>query len=300
MPITIESAYIETFENNVRQLAQQTRSRLRDTVMEVNRQSEKHNWDRLAASQAREKTSPRTVSPSGGDGSGAVGSDDGLTWTRRNTVIRTFDTGEVIEPENIVEMLIDPKSASTRNLVMNMNRAVDDLIIDRAISPANDGAGGTVVLPASQVIGDGTTIITLDTVLSVAQVFDTNDVDPDERRVFIIGPIQKHGLMRLLEVTSHDFQDQRALSTGYMPNWMGFDWIVSNRLNIPAAGEIDCLAYTEYAMGLHVAGDIRSRVAERPDMSFAWQIYLMLNMDSVRVEDEKMVRVHLLNSLTQP
>lgn len=298
MAITIDSAYIETFENNVRQLAQQTRSRLRDTVMEVNRQSETHNWDRLDASSARLKPGARAVSPSGGDGSGAVGSTDGLTWTRRNTVIRTFDTGEVIEPEDIVEMLIDPKSASTRNLVMNMNRAVDDLIIDRAISPANDGQGGTVPLPAAQVVGDGTGIITLDVVLSVAEIFDRNDVDPDERRVFVIGPIQKHGLMRLLEVTSHDFQDSRALATGYMPNWMGFDWIVSNRLNIPSAGEIDCLAYTEYALGLHVAGDIRARVAERPDMSFAWQIYLMLNMDTVRVEDEKMIRVHLKDSLT--
>ena len=51
MPITIPAAYIETFESNVRQLAQQKISRLRNSVTEVNRQSEKHNWDRLAAIQ---------------------------------------------------------------------------------------------------------------------------------------------------------------------------------------------------------------------------------------------------------
>ena len=122
MPITIPAAYIETFESNVRQLAQQKISRLRTAVTEVNKQSEKHNWDRLAASAARLKSAARMVSPAGGDGSGAVGSTDGLTWTRRNTVIKVYDTGEVIEPEDIVQMLIDPKNASTENLVMNMAR----------------------------------------------------------------------------------------------------------------------------------------------------------------------------------
>ena len=72
MAITIPAAYIETFESNVRQLAQQKISRLRMSTTEVNRQSEKHNWDRLAASSARLKDVPRKVSPSGGDGSGAV------------------------------------------------------------------------------------------------------------------------------------------------------------------------------------------------------------------------------------
>jgi len=298
MAITIQEAYIETFEANVRQLAQQTRSRLRDKVTEVNKQSEKHNWDRLAQSSARLKPGPRAVSPSGGDGSGAVGSTDGLAWTRRNTVIQTYDTGEVIEPENIVQMLIDPKSASTKNLVMNMQRTVDDIIIGKCFAPANDGNGGTVAFPTSQIVGDGTGIISLDTVLQVKELFETNDCDPDDTITMVISPRQKHVLMRLLEVTSADFQNAKALATGYMPNWMGMDWVVSNRLIAPSVGEIDCIAMTKSAMGLHVAGDIRSRVAERPDMSFAWQVYLMLNMDAVRVEDEKIVRVHLKDALS--
>ena len=93
MAITIPAAYIETFESNVRQLAQQKISRLRMSVTEVNRQSEKHNWDRLAASSARLKSSARMVSPAGGDGSGAVGATYGLTWSRRNSVVKVYDTG---------------------------------------------------------------------------------------------------------------------------------------------------------------------------------------------------------------
>ena len=298
MPITIPAAYIETFESNVRQLAQQKISRLRNSVTEVNRQSEKHNWDRLAASAAREKTSARMVSPSGGDGSGAVGSDDGLEWTRRNTVIRVYDTGEVIEPEDIVQMLIDPKNASTENLVMNMSRQVDDIIIDAAIGLAADGSGGTVAFPVAQEVGDYSAEISLDFILEVDEKFYENDVDPDEPRFFVIGPKQRRKLLQLIEVTSSDFQARQALATGYLPDFMGFNWIVSNRLNVPSADQIDCLAFTRKALGLHVAGDISSRVAERPDMSFAWQCYLMLQMDCVRVEDEHIVNAKLADTVS--
>lgn len=289
MAITVPNAYIDTFENNVRQLAQQKTSRLRSCVTEVNKQSQTHNWDRLAASTARTKTSARMVSPAGGNGSGAVGATDGLAWTRRNTTTATYDTGEVIEKENILQMLIDPKSASTENLVMNMNRKVDDIIIAAATAAAGDGAGGTVAFPAGQVVGDYLTEIDVDTILQIDELFVSNDVDPDEPKYFVIGPKQRRKLMQLLEVTSSDFQNQKALATGYLPDFMGFNWIVSNRLNVPLANQLDCLAFTAKGIGLHVAGDITADVGERTDMSFAWQVYLQMSMAAVRVEDEHVV-----------
>lgn len=298
MPITISAAYIETFENNVRQLAQQKTSRLRKCVTEINKQSEKHNWDRLKASEARKKTSARMVSPAGGNGSGAVGSTDGLEWSRRNTVIETWDTGEVVEQEDIVQMLIDPKSASAENLVMNMQRAVDDIIITNAFTDAKTSGGADAVFPTTQVVGDGTGEISLDFCLEVMEKFDKNDVDPDEAKYMVIGPTQKRKLMQLIEVTSSDFQNKQALATGYLPDFLGFNWTVSNRLTVPSSGKIDCIAMTRKALGLHIAGDIRSRVAERPDMSFAWQVYLMLNMDCVRVEDEHIVKCSLKDTVT--
>lgn len=298
MAINISNAYIETFESNVRHLAQQNMSRLRSAVTEVNKQSEKHNWDRLAASTARLKDSARKVSPAGGNGSGAVGSTDGLDWTRRNTVIQTYDAGEVVEPENIVQMLIDPKNASTENLVLSMMRQVDDIIISASTGAAADGAGGTVAFPAGQVVGNGSTEISLDMILEVDEKFYENDVDPDEPRYFVIGPKQRRKLLQLIEVTSSDFQARQALATGYLPDFLGFNWIVSNRLTVPSATQLDCLAFTSKAIGLHVAGDIETRVAERPDMSFAWQIYLMMHMAAVRVEDEHIVRVHVADTVT--
>ena len=299
MPITIDQAYIQTFENNIRHLAQQSITKLRNYVTETARQSEKHNWERLAQSNARAKVSARMVSPAGGNGSGAVGSTDGLEYTRRTSLTEIWDAGEVIEQEDPIQMIVDPNAASTQNLSMAMRRAVDDILIKAATGDALNGDGSTSIFPVAQEVGDYLGAITLDTVLEVQQKFYENDVDPDERKVFVIGPVQQRKLMQLMEVTSGDFQNQKALATGVLPNWMGFDWVVSNRLLHPTAPgtDVDCLAFSRKALGLHVSKDITASIGLRTDMSFAWQLYCMMGLGAVRVEDEHIVRVKLLDAL---
>ena len=299
MAITIDNAYIETFEANVRHLAQQGTTKLRAHITETGRQSEKHNWDRLAASAARQKTAARMASPVGGDQASAIGGTDGLAWSRRVSIAETWDTGEIVEVEDPVQMLIDPNAAVTQNLGMNMRRAVDDIIIAASIADATIGDGSTVAFPAGQTIGDGTSVITIDTVLEVQEKFYSNDVDPDESKVFVIGPTQQRKLMQLMEVTSGDYQNQKALATGVLPNWMGFTWIVSNRLLADVAGtDLKCLAFSKKAIGMHVAQDIKAKIGERTDMSFAWQFYCHMTMGAVRVEDEHICLVHLKDALT--
>lgn len=287
MAITIDNAYVQTFERNVRHLAQQSVTRLRGKVMEVSTSSEKHNWDRLAAGAATQKTSARTATPT---------SD--LGWDRRASLAQTFHTGETFEQEDPVQMLIDPNSSITQNQALVMKRTVDDIIITAATGDAMDGDGVAVPFPAGQKIGDGTGVITLDTVLETQQKFLENDIDNDEPKCMVIGPVQQRKLMQLMEVTSGDYQNAKALATGVLPNWMGFDWIVSTRLLAPAGGQLSCLAFSKKAIGMQVNKDIAMRIAERPDLSFAWQIYAHLTMGAVRVEDEHIVHVHLKDALS--
>ena len=302
-PISVPEAYIETFNNNVVHLAQQTMSRLRQSVETVNRQSQSHNWDFLGKSQAREKTSARMVSPSGGDQSGAVGTDFGLDWTRRKSLIRTFDTGEIIEPENIVQMLIDPKSATTKNLVMNMQRQVDDIIIGPATGATYGGLfGASRASDGSAIpfddglrqIDNSLGLISLDNIMEALNRLLAEDVDPDEYKSLVIGPNQWHVLMKQLELTSSDFTAGQPINSGKLPNVLGVnEIIISNRLNANEAigSAVDCALYCKSGMGLHIAGDIAANAAERPDMSFAWQCYMKLHMDSIRLEDEKVYKI---------
>lgn len=290
MAITIDNAFIQTFERTVRQLAQQSNSKLRGFVMERAVSAEKHNWDRLGKGDAVQKTAARTATPA---------SDS--PWSRRVSIPTTWHDGDTVEQDDVVQMLIDPKSSISEKHGMSMRRAMDDIIIAAATGNALDGAGSPVTFPAGQKVGDGSAAISFDMVTAVQEKFMKNDIDPDVPKVFVVGPTQVRKLMQLTEATSADYVKTQALqqlsSTGIVPNWMGFTWIVSNRLLAPSAGQLSCLAFTKRAIGLQVNKDIWARVAEDPTISFAWRIYTAMTAGAVRVEDEQIVHAHVLDSV---
>lgn len=282
MAISISNVYVQSFEENVRHLAQQGDTKLRAHVTEKSVTSEKHNWERIGSLSASEKTTTRQATPA---------SDP--AWSRRVSVAETWDLGTTSEQEDIVQMLVDPNSAQAKAVAMGMKRAIDDLIIEAATGNATDGAGSPVAFPAGQIVGDGTGAISLSLVTQVTEKFYENDIDPDIPKVMVISPQQLRLLLNITEVTSSDYQTLKALASGKMPNWMGYTWIVSNRLTVPAAGQIYCLAFTAQAIGLQMNRDITVRVAEDPSLSFAWRIYSFMTMGCVRVEDEHIVALHV-------
>jgi len=285
MAITISNVYVQSFEENIRHLAQQGDTKLRAYVTEKSVTSEKHNWERLGSLAATEKTTTRQATPA---------SDP--AWSRRVSTAETWNLGTTTEQEDIVQMLVDPNSAQASAIAMGMKRAVDDIIIEAATGDSVDGTGGAVVFPAGQIIGNGAAAISVALVTQVSELFYENDVDPDEPKVMVISPVQLRQLLNITEVTSSDYQTLKALASGKMPDWMGFTWIVSNRLTVPAAGQLYCLAFTKKALGLQMNRDITVRVAEDPSISFAWRIYSFMTMGCIRVEDEHIVALHVLNS----
>ncbi len=286
MAITIDKVYIQTFERNVRHRAQQSETRLRRFVTEKATDGQKHNWERLGAGEASLKASARVATPT---------SD--LPWSRRVSLAQTYHMGETVEQEDVVQMLVDPNSNVSMAIANGMKRKVDDILIAAATGTALNGDGSTSAFPAGQLVGDGTTVITIDAVLAVQELFYKNDIDPDEPKVMVINPTVQRKLMSLMEVTSGDYQNSKALATGMLPNWMGFDWVVSNRLLVPSAGQISCLAFTKRALGFQVNRDITAKVAEDPSLSFAWRLYAAMTMGAVRTEDEHIVHLKLKNAL---
>lgn len=286
MAITIDKVYIQTFERNVRHLAQQADTRLRRFVTEKATDGQKHNWERLGSGEASLKAAARVATPT---------SD--LPWSRRVSLAQTYHMGETVEQEDVVQMLIDPNSNVSAAIANGMKRKIDDILIAAATSTALNGDGTTSAFPAGQVVGDGTGVISIDNILEVQEKFYKNDIDPDESKVMVISPTVQRKLMSLMEVTSGDYQNSKALATGMLPNWMGFDWVVSNRLLVPAAGQISCLAFTKRALGFQVNRDITAKVAEDPSLSFAWRIYAAMTMGAVRTEDEHIVHLKVKNAI---
>ena len=290
MAITIDSAFIEEYNSLVRQLAQQSDALVRPHVTEVSSGGEGYNFERLASSDAIEKTARRLAT---------IYVDD--AWSRRRAVPRTFHHNMTIEHEDKVQMLVDPQSAYARNQGMAMRRAIDNEIIAATTRAADDGAGGTVAFPAGQTVGDGTGAISFDMVTEVQEKFMANTINPDTPKCFVVGPTQVRKLMQLTEQTSGDYVTAQALqqltATGIVPNWMGFTWVVSTLLTAPSVGELDCFAMTKDAIGLAVNQDTFTRIGEDPAHNYMIQVYSQWTMGAVRVEDEQIVRVHVLDSV---
>jgi len=282
MANTIDLVYIQTYENTVRHLAQQSVTRLRPWVMERAVQSEGHNWECLGKQEATQKTTRLTPTPV-----------DDYPWSRRKSVPLTWHTADSTEQEDIVQMLVDPNSNLAQAQAYAMKRSHDNAIIAAAVGASRDGDGTSVAFPAGQVVSDGTVAINFDIVTAVTEKFMDNDVDPDEQKVFVISPAQARKLLQLTEATSGDYNALMPLtSRGYIESWMGYSWVVSTLLT-GAAGEKDCFAMTRKAIGLQMNKDIWVRVAEDPSVSFAWRIYAASTFGAIRVEDQQLVKVPL-------
>jgi hypothetical protein len=284
---TIDSAFIEEYEDNVRHLAQQMETRLRPHVYEVSSGGEAYNFERLAPTDAIEKTGRRVPTEYVDD-----------EWSRRVAQPKTFFHTMTIEHEDRVQMLVSPDSNYAYNQAMAMNREMDTLIIEAASGTALDGDGAAVPIPASQIIGDGTTPISFDLITASQERYMKDEIMPDEQKIMVVGPTQVRKLMQLTENTSSDYVQAQALQQyGIVPNWLGYQWIVSNLLEAPDVGELYCLSYTRRGIGLAVNQDTFTRIGENPSLSYMWQVFSQWTMGAVRVEDEHVQLIHVADTV---
>ena len=283
--VSVEDVHIETYESTIIQLAQQRMSRVQPWSMQRGEESAGHNWPVLNAADATLKTRDQATP------------EAGAAFAERRSVPITMDIGDLIEPEDIVQVLIDPLSSQAQSQVYSIGRAYDDELFDACERDADDGNGGTVALPAAQIIGTGAASITFDDVTAITEQFLNNDVDPDEPKVAFVSPAQVRKLLQLTEMTSADYNSLRPLESGMPTIWMGYTWIPSTRLNSFGAGQATCVFMTADAIGFNINEGMTSRVAEDPTMSFAWRVYCRSTFGAVRVQDEKVVLLDVLETI---
>ena len=158
--------------------------------------------------------------------------------------------------------------------------------------------GASIPIPPSQIIGDGSAPISFDLITAVQEQYMSDEIMPDEQKVMIVGPTQVRKLMQLTENTSSDYVQAQALQRyGIVPNWLGFQWIVSNLLEAPSGGELYCLSFTRRGLGLAVNQDTFTRISENPSLSYMWQVFSQWTMGAVRVEDEHVILLHVADTL---
>jgi hypothetical protein len=288
MAITISKLYIKTFESNVRHLAQQQVSRLRAFVTEKNAGTSSNSWPRLAAVEMVDKTVGRTSTPE----------VDGQ-WTNRVATPSVKHVGDTVEPEDTAQSAVDPGSNIVRNFASASNRKVDDIIIAAASGAAHDEAEVDNELPAGQKIGGATEAFDYAMVTDAVEIFLSNDIGPEIPKVAVISPNCAKRMLDWDEVTNSQYNKNAAQvlqTSGFIGNFLGFNWVVSTRLAVPGANQRKCLFFTKMAIGLLMVQDLWTEIAKDPSKSFLTRFYAAINCGAVRVEDEHVVEATVLET----
>lgn len=280
MAYTGNKWYAQQYQDAVLQLAQQKGSKLRNAVFTKTANSEKVNFERLGSTAAVSKTTRYTDTP-----------NVEMTHSRRTVTLADYHWATMHDWTDDVRMLVDPKGAYTKSGAWAMGRAIDDLIITAALGNAVDGDGTNVALPAGQKITEASTGgMTLAKILEAKRILDGNEVE-NEDRYFIIGSRQLEDLLNVTEVKSADYNSVKALVEGQIDSYLGFKFIRSERLATTGTTKRQCIAFSKPGLGLAIGKDMMTKIDERPDKSYGWQVYMAWAMQATRIEDERVVEV---------
>ena len=286
MSSQITTSFVEQYSSNVQLLSQQMGSKLRASVDEESVVGKNAFFEQIDSTAAVLRTSRHGDTP-----------QIDTPHSRRRVSLADYEWGDLIDDSDKIRALVDPTSAYARNAAAAMNRAMDDVIITAMNASASTGvAGGTsTALPSSQktATSDQSDGLTIAKLLSAKKILDDNDVDPSLKRYIVCGPQQISDLLGTTSVTSADFNTVRALSTGEVNSFLGFEFIMSTRLNNDATNTTDRLvfAYTEDAIKLAIGKDIKANISERADKSYSTQVYYCMSLGAVRMEEKAVVQI---------
>lgn len=275
----ITQAFVQQFRGNVINLYQQGDSKLRGTVREETLNGDAHYFERLAPTETVEKVTRHGDTP-------LVESQH----SRRKVTMTDHEWADLVDQQDKIRILINPESEYAQNAAMAFNRRYDRIIIAAFTADAASGpAGATAVTFASEDLFDtdvsGADVDNED-ILAAKFAFDNADI-PEDNRHALVTPGFWNQLLKDTKVISSDFNTVKALAAGGLQGqqWMGFHWHTST-LCPTVTGDTDryIFFWDKAAMGAVVGQNPVTRITERPDKSYAVQVYMSMTMGATRIQ----------------
>ncbi len=300
MPVsTITTAFVKQYAANIYLLSQQLGSKFSALVRQESITSaEEAYWDTLGTVAAQEKTIRHGPTPNNEQSHG-----------RRRCTPKDYNTASLLDNEDKLKMIIDPTNMYARTQAAALGRTKDDVIIEAALGTALEGKtgatqvefkddsisiGGTAAGAAVTTLGTlaavGTVAdIDLGKILVMAQIFNDADVDPDIPKYWAVSPKCINDMLAIQQVSSADYNTVRGLVDGKIDTYMGFKFFWTNRLTKDAVTSTAyrTIAWAQDGIILGTGLEVKSRIDERNDLSYAIQVYSEMSLGAVRMEGAK-------------
>ncbi|MDA9930438.1 phage capsid protein [Alphaproteobacteria bacterium] len=281
MSTQINTAFVNQFSANVTMLSQQMGSLLRGTVDTETVNGEKAFFDQVGSAAAAVRTTRHADTPM-----------METPHSRRMVTLQDFEYADLIDDQDKIRMLSDPTSVYAKAAAAGIGRAMDDVIITAFNASASTGKSGSTstAFPAGNIVAHGSAGLTVAKLISAKKILDQNSVDPSINRYIVVSPEQIEDLLNTTSVTSSDFNTVKALATGTVDSFVGFKFIVSNRLKDDGTSR-QCYAWAEDGMKLAVGKEPSAQITQRADKSYATQVYYCASFGATRMEEAKVVQV---------
>ena len=278
----ITTAFVQQYSNNVQMLSQQKGSLLRSAVDVETVVGKNAFFDQVGSALAVKRTTRHADTP-----------QMDTPHARRRVSLVDYEYADLIDNQDKIRTLIDPTSSYASAAAFALGRAQDDEIIAALSGTAFTGETGSTstALPSSQKITEsGTAGLTIAKLRSAKEILDAASVDPSIARYIAVSPKQITDLLGTTEVTSSDFNSVKALANGEVNSFLGFNFIVSNRLTSASSKRL-CLVWAMDGCKMAIGQDLMTRIDERSDKGYAHQVYVCQSIGATRMQETSVVTI---------
>lgn len=283
MSTQITTAFVNQFSSNIQMLSQQMGSLLRNAVDVETVNGEKAFFDQVGSAAAVLRTTRHADTPL-----------IDTPHSRRMVTLSDYEYADLVDDQDKVRLLVDPTSTYARAAAAAMGRAMDDVIISAALGSAKTGKDGSTTTAfdtSNNQIAAGGGGLTLAKLIEAKEILDSGDVDPSIPRYIACSPKQISDLLNNTTVTSSDYNTVKALAMGEINSFVGFNFIVTNRLGVDGSSNRRVFAWAMDGIKAAIGKEPSARIDERADKSYATQIYYCMTLGATRMEEKKVVEV---------
>lgn len=304
MPFTIPTHFVQQYVSNLEMLLQQQGGKLVDTVTRGTYHGKNvkfiEQFGPIVPSRDLPRSSDTPLSNPGDD----------ARWVQPHD----YDAGILIDSQDKLRMLIDPKSGYLMNMVEGMRRAQDDEILNGFFATAFNGADGTstVSFPGSQQVavttGGTNAGMNVAKLRAAKKLMIHAGVHIDSEPLWCLLDSRRHDeLLNEIQVINLDYNTRPVLVDGKVQEFMGFrfkivewasapDYPLINSTGNMVSGTSDLIPCWAQS-GMHF-GDwnmLETDIGPRRDKRNAQQIYVTQTVGASRVQEKKIVQIACYN-----
>jgi hypothetical protein len=224
----------------------------------------------------------------------SIGGDP--VFSRRRLTCQIYQGHVDIDRNDSLDLALDPTGDVIQRFREALARDMDDIVIAAmkgnavTVSEGNGSTLGTAAVTNTidEDFGASNADLTVEKIIEARRLLDEAYVT-GEQSFIILDAAAKAKLIPVTNYSSFDFTNGKPLVAGSLPEYMGFNFITSQRLGVTSEGFKPCLAFVPSALKVGSNQPVEVMTATLPDNSFGTRIFAQGGLGAVRMDDNKVV-----------